>query len=404
MLACREQLQSASRRVTAAGGNFDSRSTSANVLLPEDQFHHIFGFLDVVDVIAVSAVCWQLNGWCRLCQTLDVTQDVGAVSLAKLLRLHPDVTDVTVRSAPRLSAAGYAAIAAVAPQLSRLRLLNARAVADAPLAAFARRNLSALTVLELSGTFFTRGPAMLRVVCAAPNLTALSLDGFRHLRDEDVSAVVAALPQLESLSVADCTALARLRVAAPALTALTVARCVHARALLLETPALTALDASTCTKLSADAVDGAVAACPALRRLVLRGCAGLAALRIASAELRELDLSCCGALASVALDCPRLARLSLDMCMALRSATLALRTIHTLDLSLLPVEALSIDAPELRALNLRSSYRLHDAGIRCCAPSLQLVDHCGTHITAGVFGGGARSVAHNGMLLQWMSN
>jgi hypothetical protein len=76
-------------------------------------------------------------------------------------------------------------------------------------------------------------------------------------------------------------------------------------------------------------------------------------------------------------------------------------TLQELDISLLPIHMLALDCANLRALNLRGSYKLHACSIHCHAPLLERVDLCGTHIDAGAFGTRGETIMQGGLPLQW---
>jgi hypothetical protein len=74
----------------------------------------------------------------RSCKVVDVRKEVGTPGATRLLRLFPGVTDLTLARAPLLDAAGYAALGCIGGQLLKLRLREARVIANEPLLALAK--------------------------------------------------------------------------------------------------------------------------------------------------------------------------------------------------------------------------------------------------------------------------
>lgn len=378
-----------------------------------DQFNHITAFLHYDAIIALASSCRELRACCSRCQVIDT----GIIPLsdrhvANMLRKFPCITSLKAGDASRLSPVSYRALASMCQNLAHLELDKARITDHGTFLGISSK-LPEVRCLSLTGTFYVRGRAMLALANSATNLVKLTLNGFRQLNDEDVVMLGDLLPNLQELSLSDCTSLCNLSLSSRELRSLKLACSIHISSLSLICPALQTLDASWCTQLTDDAVTAALSCCPALTVLRLRGCSALTRQRLALDSsstreilLRELDLSLCSNLVTVHVSCHHLKELNVTMCMNLRNLHLDLMSLTDLDLSMLKLEVLDMNCPSLTQLNLRGNYCLPPQSVRFHLPCLDVIDLCGTHLSAEMFmdcGGDAPASAavHRPVSIQW---
>lgn len=121
------------------------------------------------------------------------------------------------------------------------------------------------------------------------HLAEVNLSGCSQLTDGAVSFLCRSSPRLSRLGLSLCAALAAPKVCGACLTRLDMAHCEALANPTLGGPRLTELNLCGCARLPDGPLEAACAACPALQRLCVDGCAALREPRLASATLQALS-------------------------------------------------------------------------------------------------------------------
>ena len=245
---------------------------------------------------------------------------------------------------------------------------------------------SKLEVIKIEGVIFSRfDPVLLSFTQSSRNLKLLQLDGCRSMVDENAAQISLSLGEnanLRHLSLRGNSKLHNPSIGpCPHLRSLSLQKCVQLQSLpKLSCPNLLKLDLSYCSIFRQDAVKEIIENCSELTELIMKRCDNLKTIEINASKLQLLDLSWCNGLEYCQINCQWIQRLHLGGCLKLKSANLKLPRIKSLDLSMLKMEELLLEAYELNALYLSGNFNLTNEHFTCDCPNLLKVDICGTDL------------------------
>lgn len=239
-----------------------------------------------------------------------------------------------------------------------------------------------LVYMELEGTLFCTYDT-LKSFTNFRKLKVLKLSGCRRLVDGDVTDIVQRTNKygtLQELRLEDCSKLVAPAVNCPSLQILSFSRCNLLRDLEFVTcQNLLEIDLSYCSLVDNRSFHNLISQNRRIQKLSLRGNTCVTCMDLKLDDLRQLDLTLCIGLETCRIDCKSLVSMEMGTCVKLDDLYLASESMKILDLSMLTISNLSIQAELLEVLLLSGCCKLNSIRKLSC-PRLQELDICGTAI------------------------